>query len=97
MANSDQRVREDVVDVLKHLQGVDIGDIELQVADGVVTLSGTVDNPKVWHDTQTAVASVPGVKRVENGLRLSEGRLNEALNDVSATGAGTTPGGRTGR
>ena len=97
MTNSDERVREDVVDVLKRQPGVDIGDIELQVAQGVVTLTGTVDNPQLWHETEKAIERVPGVQRVDNRLRLSQGRLNEALNDFSATGAGTTPGGRTER
>jgi osmotically-inducible protein OsmY len=97
MTNSDQLVRENVVDVLKRQPGVDIGDIELHVAQGVVTLTGTVDNPEVWHQTEKAIEKVPGVQRVDNQLRLSEGRLNEALNDFSASGAGTTPSGRGGR
>jgi osmotically-inducible protein OsmY len=94
MVNSDERVREDVVAVLKRQPEVDIGDIELQVAQGVVTLRGTVDNPQVWHETEKAIEGVPGVQRVDNQLRLSQGRLNEALNDLSATGTGTTPAGR---
>jgi osmotically-inducible protein OsmY len=90
MANPDERVREDVGDVLARLPGIDVGNIELQVAEGVVRLTGTVENPQAWHDAQTAIAKVPGVRRVDNQLRLSEGRLNEALNDLSATGTGTT-------
>jgi osmotically-inducible protein OsmY len=91
MTNSDELVRENVVDVLKRQPGVDIGDIDLHVEQGVVTLTGTVDNPQVWHETEKAIEGVPGVQRVDNQLRLSEGRLNEALNDFSATGAGTAP------
>ena len=85
MAN-DQRVREDVVGVLRGLPGIDMGDIELRVAGGVVTLMGTVANPEMWHRADNAVASVAGVNRVDNQLRLSEGKLNELLNDFSATG-----------
>ena len=90
MANSDQRVREDVVGVLKAIPGIDIGDVELRVAEGVVTLMGTVANPELWHRADNAVATVPGVKRVDNQLRLSDGKLNELLNDFSATGTATT-------
>jgi osmotically-inducible protein OsmY len=94
MVNSDERVREDVVAVLKRQPGVDIGDIELQVAQGVVTLTGTVADPGKWHETEKAIEKVPGVERVDNQLRLSEGRLNEALNDFSATGVGTASAGK---
>jgi osmotically-inducible protein OsmY len=87
MVNSDQRVREDVSQALEGVPGVDVGNIELSVAEGVVTLSGTVPDAETWHRAQSAVAAVEGVRRVDNTLRLSEGRLNEALNDLSAAGA----------
>ena len=90
MVNSDERVREDVSQVLEGTRGVDVGNIELSVAEGVVTLTGTVEDAETWHRAQSAVAGVPGVRRVDNKLRLSEGRLNEALNDLSAAGTGST-------
>ena len=94
MVSSDERVREDVSRVLEGVRGVDVGNVELSVAEGVVTLTGTVEDADTWHRANSAVAGVPGVSRVDNQLRLSEGRLNEALNDFSATGTGTAPSGR---
>ena len=90
MVNSDERVREDVSQALEGVPGVNAGKIELSVAEGVVTLTGTVEDAETWHRAQSAVAGVPGVGRVDNKLRLSEGRLNEVLNDLSAAGTGST-------
>jgi osmotically-inducible protein OsmY len=91
---SDERIWEDVGDILERHPDIDASDIELQVSEGVVTLTGTVENRRVKRMVEDAIDAVPGVKDVSNQLRISEGRLNEMLNDFSARG--TSPGPRGG-
>lgn len=85
---TDERVREDVADLLARHPGIEVGDIDLMVADGVVTLSGTVDEARTSRTVEDAIGKVAGVKAVNNRLRVSQGRLHEALNDFSASGTG---------
>jgi hypothetical protein len=89
---TDERVREDVADLLARHPGIEVGDIDLMVADGVVTLAGTVDEANTSRTVEDAIGKVAGVKAVNNRLRVSQGRLNEVLNDFSASGTGTGRG-----
>lgn len=91
---SDERIREDVGDALERHPDIDASDIELQVTDGVVVLSGTVEDRRTKRLAEDVVDAIPGVRDVDNQLRISHGRLDEVLEDFSATGntvgAGTT-------
>jgi osmotically-inducible protein OsmY len=89
---TDEHVREEVSRVLERLPGIDVGNIELQVAEGLVTLTGTADDLGARRRAEVLIRAIPGVRSVDNGIRESEGRLSEALNDLSATGTGSTPG-----
>jgi osmotically-inducible protein OsmY len=68
---SDERIREDVSDRLEQHPHIDATEIEVQVRDGVVTLTGTVDERHVKRMTEDVCESVPGVKDVVNHLRVS--------------------------
>jgi osmotically-inducible protein OsmY len=86
---SDERVREDVGDALERHGEIDASDIELHVAEGVVTLTGLVEDRRMLALAVQVVEAVPGVKRVDNQMRVSQGRLDNVLNDFSATGTST--------
>lgn len=67
---SDERVREDVCEVLTEADDVDASGIEVQVASGVVTLTGTVDSRYAKRRSEDLAESVSGVSEVQNTLRL---------------------------
>jgi hypothetical protein len=83
---SDERIREDVGDVLERHPDIDASDIELQVSEGVVTLSGMVEDRRTKRLAEDVVDTVAGVKDVFNQLRISQGRLDDILGDFSASG-----------
>jgi osmotically-inducible protein OsmY len=66
---TDARILEDVSDRLADDPHLDAGGIEVAVAQGEVTLSGTVDGRAARRHAEDLAASVPGVRQVMNGLR----------------------------
>ena len=68
---SDERIREDVCDRLTLDDRVDASDIEVTVADTVVTLSGTVGDRDMKRRAERIAESVTGVNDVLNTLRIS--------------------------
>lgn len=68
---SDERIREDVCEALTE---VDAGGIEVEVAGGVVTLTGTVDSRYAKRRSEDLAESVSGVNEVQNGIRLQAGQ-----------------------
>ena len=67
---SDARIYEDVCDRLTQHGAVDATDIEVKVAEGEVTLSGTVATRVQKHVAESVAESVPGVLEVANALRV---------------------------
>jgi hypothetical protein len=67
---SDDRVREDVSDRLMEDWEVDATDIEVTVASGEVTLTGTVGDRQSKRRAENIAANVLGVKDVQNNLRV---------------------------
>ena len=68
---SDARIREDVCDRLADAPFIDASDIEVVVKEGEVTLSGTVANREQKRRSEDVIDTVPGVKDVQNRLRVS--------------------------
>jgi hypothetical protein len=68
---SDERIREDVCDVIIRM-GVDAGDVEILVDACEVTLSGTVESRQDKRRLEDLAESVFGVKHVHNQLRVEE-------------------------
>ena len=68
---SDERIREDVCDLLTDLPYVDASDIEVAVRNGEVTLAGTVRQREDKRITEDLVESVSGVRQVHNELRVN--------------------------
>jgi osmotically-inducible protein OsmY len=102
---SDERIKEDVNDRLTEDYYLDASEITVEVANGEVTLNGTVDVRRDKRRAEDVVESVSGVTNVENRLRVKGGERNayQSLDSSSrtsgastssaaagATGAGTT-------
>ncbi|HEX5815106.1 MAG TPA: BON domain-containing protein, partial [Methylomirabilota bacterium] len=69
----DERIREDVCDVLCDHGWVDASEIDVTVQNGEVTLSGVVRERQQKRMAEEAVEQVAGVQDVHNQLRVSPG------------------------
>jgi len=69
---SDDRIREDVNERLTQHPEVDASEIEVEVKDGVVTLTGTVDERISKRTAEDVAESVSGVKDVHNQIRVQQ-------------------------
>ncbi len=69
---SDDRIREDVSDQLTDHAHIDASEIEVNVKDGEVTLTGTVDDRDTKKRAEEAIESLSGVKHVQNNLRVKD-------------------------
>jgi hypothetical protein len=67
---SDERIREDLSDRLMQDDYLDTSDVEIQVKDAVVTLTGTVHDRSTKYQLEELAERVGGVKDVENQLRV---------------------------
>ena len=67
---SDERIREDVSDVLTRHGEIDASEIEVTVENGEVTLAGTVDSRRTKRLAEDVVEPVRGVRDVHNRLRV---------------------------
>ncbi|WP_222182668.1 BON domain-containing protein [Geminicoccus harenae] len=67
---SDERIREDVSDRLTEDPSLDASDIEVNVSDGEVTLTGTVRRREDKRQAEDLADSVSGVSHVQNNLRV---------------------------
>lgn len=67
---SDERLRERVCERLTDDPFVDATDIEVSVANGEVTLSGTVETRRMKYAVEDSVSDVPGVSAVHNSIQV---------------------------
>ncbi len=70
---SDDRIREDVSDRLTDDPFIDASEIEIQVSDAEVTLTGTVDSRNARRRAEDLAERVSGVTHVQNNLRVISG------------------------
>ncbi|HEX7151542.1 MAG TPA: BON domain-containing protein [Thermoanaerobaculia bacterium] len=70
---SDDRIREDVCELLERDHDVDASEIEVQVAGATVTLAGTVTDRRSKRRAEDLAESVNGVREVQNSLRVTRG------------------------
>ena len=73
---SDERSKEDVCEWLQQDDHVDASDIEVHVSEGVVTLTGSIDDRMAKRRAEDIAESVTGVKDVQNQVRVSREREN---------------------
>jgi hypothetical protein len=107
---SDDRIREDINERLTDDAMIDASEIDVQVQNREVTLTGTVRDRNEKRRAEDVAESVSGVSHVQNNLRVGQSQGThatgtEAGDAGAATGnpgvgtagttAGTAPGGRT--
>jgi hypothetical protein len=67
---SDERIREDVCDRLTQHGQIDAGEVDIQVSDCEVTLTGSVNSREAKRMAEDTAESVAGVREVHNQLRV---------------------------
>jgi osmotically-inducible protein OsmY len=88
---SDDRIREDVSDRLEQDAFVDASDITVEVRDGEVTLSGTVNTREQKRSAEDCIDTVSGVREVHNSLRVNRQDRSPAEMSTSMLGLGGQP------
>lgn len=72
-ARSDERIREDICDELTRRPDIDPGRLSVSVANGEVTLEGTVENLEARRLADEIATRCAGVRQVHNLLRVKSG------------------------
>jgi len=67
---TDERIREDVCGYLSAHPGIDTSKMQVSVADGEVTLEGSVDDRFEKRMAEDLAEAIPGVRDVHNRLRV---------------------------
>lgn len=71
-SRSDQRIREDVCDELSNDRACNAENVEVDVTDGIVNLSGAVPSRQMKHRAEDIAEAIRGVKDVENRIRVAK-------------------------
>jgi osmotically-inducible protein OsmY len=90
---SDERLREEVSDRLMADDQIDASDIEVQVRQGEVMLTGTVDNRWAKRRAEDCAEQVMGVRDVMNQIRIhrfGEGQARDTRSPGSTSRSGST-------
>lgn len=82
---SDERIREEVSEALSAHGDIDASEIEIEVKDGLITLTGTVESRQMKRLVEDTVESVSGVQDVKNELRLMSSIENTRIPSDSTT------------
>ncbi|HWQ52804.1 MAG TPA: BON domain-containing protein [Bryobacteraceae bacterium] len=89
---SDERIREDIYERLTDHPDIDATDIEAQVSNGEVTLTGMVESRHVKRLAEDVVEDVSGVREVHNQLRIQHYEAHEQRQGGQPEQAGGTTG-----
>jgi hypothetical protein len=90
-SRSDDRIEEEINETLARDPEIDASEIEVKVENGVVTLTGTIDEREQKREVEDLVENVFGVKEVENRLRVSR-KETEATGRSQGGQAGQSSG-----
>lgn len=93
---SDERIREDVSDRLEQHGEIDATEIEVRVANGEVTLEGTVEDRWMKRMAEDLVEDCPGVKQVNNRIRIHGNGGERGMSAQTGGSRGQAAGGNTG-
>lgn len=94
-ARSDERITEDLNEWLMRDDDIDATDINVSVSNGEVTLEGTVEQRWMKHRIEDLAERCPGVKDVENRIRVkrgNDGETERSASSASTSGASTNGG-----
>lgn len=67
----DESIRDDICDLMAHNDELDASDLEVEVTEGIVTLSGTVKSRREKRLAEDLSDDIRGVKDVMNSLSIS--------------------------
>jgi osmotically-inducible protein OsmY len=93
---SDDRIREEISDQFMENDQLDASEIEVQVSDGVVTLTGTVDDRQAKRLAEDMAERASGVRDVMNHLKVDNESSMRASGGSSTRGDGRDQAGTTG-
>ena len=80
---SDDRIRETVCEALGDDDQIDATNLDVTVKNGEVTLAGIVDDRRMKRLAEDCVESLPGVKDVQNQIRVHSERNEQSANTQS--------------
>ena len=80
-------MKEDVCEYLERNAMIDASDVDITVAEGVVTLTGTVPDRQMKRMCEDEIENLPGVKDVNNQLRVNR---DSNLSDSSRSGSSSS-------
>lgn len=69
---SDERIKEEVCEMLSRDERIDASDIEVDVDDACVILNGFVENRNMRHEAERLVESISGVEDVRNDIKIKK-------------------------
>ncbi len=84
---SDERIKEDVSDRMTDDAHIDAAEIVIEVSSGEVTLSGTVSDRNQRRRAEDCIEQIPGVKHVQNNLRVKQQSDTSSSQWDSSSGA----------
>lgn len=85
---SDERIKEEVCEMLTRHSSIDAEDIDVEVRDGEVTLSGKVSERRMRHLAEDCAEQCFGVKDVVNNIRIKR-RMDADVSDRAEFGSGS--------
>ena len=92
-SRSDERLTEDLNERLTQHPEIDASEIEVNVRNGEVTLTGTVDDRQTKRMIEDLAEEVSGVREVHNQIRVQRGDSRQT--SASSTASSTASGSRT--
>lgn len=95
---SDERIREEISEALSAHSEIDASEIEIEVKECIVTLSGTVESRQTKRLVEDTVEAVSGVQDVKNDLRImasSESSSRSTSSDSDSTSPRSASQGKT--
>jgi hypothetical protein len=94
---SDERLKEDICERMYTSTECDTSEVSVDVKSGVVTFEGTVEDRRSKYMLEEMVDNVPGVKDVDNRLRIQRGDGSSTQGGGSSpSSSGSSTYGRTG-
>lgn len=81
---SDDRLREEIVDALLSRRSIELDEVEIQVNDGSVTLTGTVQSRQQRYEIEDVADGVWGVKEITNNIKVGSGSTGASASETSS-------------
>lgn len=84
---SDERLKDEICEVLTDHSDIDATEIEVDVKDGVVTLSGTVNDKWMKYHAEDVIENMSFVNFVQNDIKVSRNKNSNPTEESTSFGA----------